>query len=128
MPLAHKLSSMIFIMPNHVEPLERVEKLLNREQLKAWAGKMKKRSVAISLPKVILEVSHDLQVKEVLKENSWALQFFGVGGKIVGRWVIYASHPFSSSSLTMAGKNWTASPGRVANLSSPPRNTWLIWA
>ena len=31
MPLAHKLSSMIFIMPNHVEPLERVEKLLNRD-------------------------------------------------------------------------------------------------
>lgn len=85
MPLAHKLSSMIFIMPNHVEPLERVEKLLNREQLKTWAGKMKKRSVAISLPKVVLEVSHDLQVKEVFKENSWALQFFGVGEKIVGR-------------------------------------------
>lgn len=68
MPLAHKLSSMIFIMPNHVEPLERVEKLLNKEQLKTWAGKMKKRSVAISLPKVVLEVSHDLQVKEVLKQ------------------------------------------------------------
>lgn len=68
MPLAHKLSSMIFIMPNHVEPLERVEKLLNKEQLKTWAGKMKKRSVAISLPKVVLEVSHDLQVKEALKQ------------------------------------------------------------
>lgn len=68
MPLAHKLSSMIFIMPNHVEPLERVEKLLNKEQLKTWTGKMKKRSVAISLPKVVLEVSHDLQVKEVLTQ------------------------------------------------------------
>lgn len=84
MPLAHKLSSMIFIMPNHVEPLERVEKLLNREQLKTWAGKMKKRSVAISLPKVVLEVSHDLQVKKGLKENIWALQFFGVGEKRMG--------------------------------------------
>lgn len=71
-------------MPNHVEPLERVEKLLNREQLKTWAGKMKKRSVAISLPKVVLEVSHDLQVKEGLKENISALQFFGVGEKMVG--------------------------------------------
>uniref|UniRef100_A0A8D0BC06 Serpin H1 n=1 Tax=Salvator merianae TaxID=96440 RepID=A0A8D0BC06_SALMN len=60
MPLAHKLSSMIFIMPHHVEPLERLEKLLTKEQLKTWLGKMKQRAVAISLPKVSLEVSHDL--------------------------------------------------------------------
>ncbi|KAM4699785.1 serpin H1 isoform 1-T2 [Discoglossus pictus] len=61
MPLAHKLSSMIFIMPHHVEPLERVEKLLTREQLKTWLSKMQKRATAVSLPKVSLEVSHDLQ-------------------------------------------------------------------
>ncbi|XP_063807294.1 serpin H1 [Pseudophryne corroboree] len=61
MPLAHKLSSMIFIMPYHVEPLERVEKLLTREQVKTWIGKMQKKAVAVSLPKVSLEVSHDLQ-------------------------------------------------------------------
>ncbi|XP_078514663.1 serpin H1-like [Lissotriton helveticus] len=61
MPLAHKLSSMIFIMPHHVEPLERVEKLLTREQLKTWQGQFQKRAVAISLPKVSVEVSHDLQ-------------------------------------------------------------------
>ncbi|NP_001121311.1 serpin peptidase inhibitor, clade H (heat shock protein 47), member 1, (collagen binding protein 1) L homeolog precursor [Xenopus laevis] len=61
MPLAHKLSSMIFIMPHHVEPLERVEKLLTRENVNGWVGKMKTRAVAVSLPKVSLEVSHDLQ-------------------------------------------------------------------
>ncbi|XP_053312649.1 serpin H1 [Spea bombifrons] len=61
MPLAHKLSSMIFIMPYHVEPLERVEKLLTREQVKTWVGKFQKKAVAVSLPKVNLEVSHDLQ-------------------------------------------------------------------
>lgn len=62
MPLAHKMSSMIIIMPYHVEPLERVEKLLTREQVKTWIGKMQNRAVAVSLPKVSLEVSHDLQV------------------------------------------------------------------
>lgn len=62
MALAHKLSSMIIIMPNHVETLERLEKLLTLEQLKTWLGKLKERAVAISLPKISLEVSHDLHV------------------------------------------------------------------
>ncbi|XP_053564684.1 serpin H1 [Bombina bombina] len=61
MPLAHKLSSMIFIMPYHVEPLERVEKLLTREQVKTWLSKLQKKATAVSLPKVSLEVSHNLQ-------------------------------------------------------------------
>lgn len=61
MPLAHKLSSMIVIMPHHVEPLERVEKLLTREQVKTWLGKMQKKAVAVSLPKISMDVSHDLQ-------------------------------------------------------------------
>ncbi|XP_026880138.2 serpin H1b [Electrophorus electricus] len=61
MPLAHKKSSMIFIMPYHVEPLERLEKLLTHEQLGTWTSKLKERAVAISLPKVSMEVSHDLQ-------------------------------------------------------------------
>ncbi|CAM9579317.1 unnamed protein product [Bubo scandiacus] len=100
MPLAHKLSSMIFIMPNHVEPLERVEKLLNREQLKAWAGKMKKRSVAISLPKVILEVSHDLQkhladlgLTEAIDKTKADLS------KISGKKDLYLSNVFHAAAL-----------------------------
>lgn len=61
MPLAHKLSSLIILMPHHVEPLERLEKLLTQEQLKTWLGKLQKRAVAISLPKGAVEVTHDLQ-------------------------------------------------------------------
>lgn len=61
MPLAHKLSSLIILMPHHVEPLERLEKLLTKEQLKTWMGKMQKKAVAISLPKGVVEVTHDLQ-------------------------------------------------------------------
>ena len=64
MPLAHKLSSLIIIMPHHVEPLERLEKLLTKEQLKIWMGKMQKKAVAISLPKGVVEVTHDLQVRD----------------------------------------------------------------
>lgn len=63
MPLAHKKSSMVFIMPYHVEPLERLEKLLTRKQLDTWMSKMKETAVAISLPKVNMDVSHNLQVR-----------------------------------------------------------------
>ncbi|XP_038617807.1 serpin H1 [Tachyglossus aculeatus] len=61
MPLAHKLSSLIIIMPHHVEPLARLEKLLSRDQLQAWEGKLQRKAVAISLPKGVVEVTHDLQ-------------------------------------------------------------------
>ncbi|XP_043085299.1 serpin H1a [Puntigrus tetrazona] len=61
MALAHKMSSVVFIMPYHVESLERVEKLLTRQQLDTWISKMEQSAVAVSLPKVSLEVSHNLQ-------------------------------------------------------------------
>ncbi|KAL6471470.1 hypothetical protein MHYP_G00201200 [Metynnis hypsauchen] len=61
MPLAHKKSSVILIMPYHVEPLERLEKLLTRKQVDTWLSKLEERAVAISLPKGSIEVSHDLQ-------------------------------------------------------------------
>ena len=63
MPLAHKKSSMIFIMPYHLEPLDRLEKLLTRKQLDTWVGKLEERAVAVSLPKISMEVSHNLQVR-----------------------------------------------------------------
>lgn len=62
MPLGQKQASMIFIMPPRVEPLERLEKLLTREQVDTWISKMENRAVAISLPKIAIEVSHNLQV------------------------------------------------------------------
>ncbi|MEQ2158163.1 Serpin H1, partial [Goodea atripinnis] len=62
MPLAHKKSTVLFIMPYHVESLDRLEKLLSKKQLDTWMGKMKETAVAVSLPKVSMEVSHNLQV------------------------------------------------------------------
>lgn len=64
MPLAHKKSSVVFIMPYHVEPLERLEKMLTKKQLDTWMGKLQKTAVALSMPKVSMEVSHNLRVKD----------------------------------------------------------------
>ncbi|KAM9846364.1 serpin H1a [Aulostomus maculatus] len=61
MPLAHKKSTVVFIMPHHVEPLERLEKMLTKKQLDMWMGKLQQIAVAVSLPKVSMEVSHNLQ-------------------------------------------------------------------
>ncbi|XP_078078763.1 serpin H1b [Mustelus asterias] len=61
MPLAHQLSSMVFIMPYYLQPLDKLEKLLTKEQISTWLGKLQKQAVAISLPKVKLGVSHELQ-------------------------------------------------------------------
>lgn len=67
MPLAHKKSTVLFIMPYHVEPLERLEKMLTKKQLDTWMSKLQKTAVAVSLPKVSMEVSHNLQVNSILK-------------------------------------------------------------
>lgn len=69
MALAHKMSSVVFIMPHHVESLERVEKLLTRQQLNTWISKMEQRAVAVSLPKVSVEVSHNLQVQTICNSS-----------------------------------------------------------
>lgn len=62
MPLGQKQASMILIMPYHLEPLDRLEKLLTRKQVDTWLSKMENKAVAISLPKISLDVSHNLQV------------------------------------------------------------------
>ncbi|XP_072126963.1 serpin H1-like isoform X2 [Mobula birostris] len=86
MPLAHKHSSMIFILPHHVEPLDRAEKLLTKEQLNTWFRKMQTKAVSISLPKAIVEVSHELQkhlqelgLTEAIDKNK--ADFSGITGK-----------------------------------------------
>ncbi|XP_067102835.1 serpin H1b [Osmerus mordax] len=61
MPLGQKQSSMVFIMPYHLAPLEKLEKLLTKQQVETWMSKMEERAVAVSLPKVSVEVSHNLQ-------------------------------------------------------------------
>ncbi|KAK5918648.1 hypothetical protein CgunFtcFv8_003392 [Champsocephalus gunnari] len=60
-PLAHKKSTVVFFMPHHVESLQRLEKLLTQKQLDKWMGALKQTAVAVSLPKVSMEVSHNLQ-------------------------------------------------------------------
>lgn len=62
MPLGQKQASMILIMPYHLEPLERLEKLLTKKQVDIWISKMTNKAVAISLPKISLDVSHNIQV------------------------------------------------------------------
>ncbi|KAK0136631.1 Serpin H1 [Merluccius polli] len=61
MPLGQKQASMIIVMPYYLEPLERLEKLLTREQVDTWISKMENKAVAISMPKIGIEVSHNLQ-------------------------------------------------------------------
>ncbi|XP_067889190.1 serpin H1-like [Heterodontus francisci] len=61
MALAHQLSSMVFVMPYYLQPLDRIEKLLTKDQINSWLGKLQKQAVAISLPKIKLGVSHELQ-------------------------------------------------------------------
>ncbi|XP_035478780.2 serpin H1b isoform X2 [Scophthalmus maximus] len=61
MPLGQKQASMVLIMPYHLESLERLEKLLTRKQVDTWLARAENRAVAISLPKISLEVSHNLQ-------------------------------------------------------------------
>lgn len=62
MPLGQKQASMILIMPYHLEPLERLEKLLTKKQVDTWISKMTSKAVAISLPKISVDVSHNIQV------------------------------------------------------------------
>ena len=68
-PLAHKKSSVVFIMPYNVEPLERVEKLLSGKQLDTWVAKLEEKAVAVSLPKISSEVSHNLQVSQNIQTS-----------------------------------------------------------
>ncbi|XP_012684335.1 serpin H1b [Clupea harengus] len=100
MPLAHKKSSVVFIMPYHVEPLERIEKLLTRKQLDTWMSKMEEKGVAISLPKVNMEVSHNLQkhlaelgLTEAVDKSKADLS------NISGKKDLYLSNVFHASSL-----------------------------
>lgn len=100
MPLAHKKSSMIFIMPFHVEPLERLEKLLSRKQLDTWISKLEETAIALSLPKVGMEVSHKLQkhlgelgLTEALDKSKADLS------KVSGKKGLYVSNVFHASAL-----------------------------
>lgn len=99
MPLGQKQTSMIFIMPYHLEPLDRLEKLLTRKQVDTWISKMENRAVAISLPKISVEVSHNLQVND---RNSYP----------------FADEDSQKRNLCL----------KQIHFLSFSRNTWLSWA
>lgn len=103
MPLGQKQASMVLIMPHHLEPLQRLEKLLTRTQVDTWLGKMENRAVAISLPKISLEVSHNLQkhlaelgLTEVVDKSKADLS------NISGKKDLYLSNAFHASALELA--------------------------
>lgn len=74
MPLGKKQASMILIMPYHLEPLARLEKLLTRKQVDTWMSKMENKAVAISMPKISVDVSHNLQVNGGGFTDEWSKQ------------------------------------------------------
>lgn len=102
MPLGQKQASMTLIMPYHLEPLERLEKLLTRKQVDTWLSKMENRGIAISLPKISLEVSHNLQkhlaelgLTEAVDKSKADLS------NISGKKDLYLSNVFHASALEL---------------------------
>ncbi|TDH04599.1 hypothetical protein EPR50_G00134480 [Perca flavescens] len=100
MPLAHKKSTVVFIMPYHTEPLDRVEKMLTKKQLDTWMGKLQQTAIAVSLPKVSMEVSHNLQksfgklgLTEAVDKSKADLS------KISGKKGLYLASVFHASAL-----------------------------
>ncbi|XP_053187508.1 serpin H1a [Scomber japonicus] len=100
MPLAHKKSTLLFIMPYHVGSLDALEKILTKKQLDTWMGKLKQTAVAVSIPKVSMEVSHNLQkhleklgLTEAVNKSKADLS------KITGKKDLYLSNVFHASAM-----------------------------
>ncbi|XP_031716878.1 serpin H1b isoform X2 [Anarrhichthys ocellatus] len=105
MPLGQKQASMILIMPYHLEPLKRLEKLLTRKQVETWISKMENKAVAITLPKIEVEVSHNLQkhlaelgLTEAVNKSKADLS------NISGKKDLYLSNVFHASALELDTK------------------------
>uniref|UniRef100_A0A8C9V0W8 Serpin domain-containing protein n=1 Tax=Scleropages formosus TaxID=113540 RepID=A0A8C9V0W8_SCLFO len=60
-PLGQNQTSLMILMPFHVEPLERLEKMLTKENLRKWSEQLREQAVAVSLPIVDLNIGHELQ-------------------------------------------------------------------
>ncbi|XP_075876039.1 serpin H1a [Nelusetta ayraudi] len=100
MPLAHKKSSVVFILPYNVETLATLETSLSKKQLDTWMGKLQTTAVAVSLPKVSMEVSHELQkhlkelgLTEAVDKSKADLS------NITGKKDLYLSNVFHASAL-----------------------------
>ncbi|XP_041925551.1 serine (or cysteine) peptidase inhibitor, clade H, member 2 [Alosa sapidissima] len=78
-------SSMLLLLPFHVEGLERLDKLLTLEQLQRWHSKLTTTSIAMSLPKVNLTSALNLQaaLSSLGLADAWdqgKADFSGLGG------------------------------------------------
>ncbi|KAL4630842.1 serpin H1-like [Arapaima gigas] len=60
-PLGQNRTSLVILMPFHVEPLERLEKMLTKENLRRWSEQLREQAVAVSLPIMDLNICHELQ-------------------------------------------------------------------
>ncbi|XP_010789566.1 serpin H1b [Notothenia coriiceps] len=122
MPLGQKQASLILIMPYYLEPLERLEKLLTRKQVDSWISKLENRAVAISLPKIVMEVSHNLQkhlaelgLTEAVDKTKADLS------NISGKKDLYLSNVFHASAMEMdvTGNPFDTSIYSSGKLSNP---------
>ncbi|CAN9511550.1 unnamed protein product [Ophioblennius macclurei] len=102
MPLGQKQASMIMIMPYQLETLDRLEKLLTKKQVDTWLSKMENKAVAISMPKISVEVSHNLQkhlaelgLTEAVDKSKADLS------NISGKKDLYLSNVFHASALEL---------------------------
>ncbi|KAL2079075.1 hypothetical protein ACEWY4_024819 [Coilia grayii] len=59
-------ASMLLLLPFHVEGLDRLDKLLSLELLRSWHSKLANASVALSLPRVNLSSSLNLQCSSIV--------------------------------------------------------------
>ncbi|XP_057676092.1 serpin H1a [Corythoichthys intestinalis] len=122
MPLALKKSSLVFIMPNQVDSLDGVEKMLTKKQLDSWMSKLQQTAVAVSLPKVSMEVSHNLEkhleklgLTEVVNKSKADLS------KISGKKDLYLSSVFHAATIELAteGNEMDTSIFNTDKLKSP---------
>ncbi|XP_078472584.1 serpin H1 [Lampetra planeri] len=61
MQLKGSLESLLIALPLHTESLERLEKLLTKQQLEEWTSKLQKKTIAVSMPKGLLQGSADIK-------------------------------------------------------------------
>ncbi|XP_074497578.1 serpin H1b [Sebastes fasciatus] len=122
MPLGQKQASMIYIMPRYLEPLKRLEKLLTRKQVDTWISKLENKAVAISIPRIAVEVSHNLQkhladlgLTDAVDKAKADLS------NISGKKDLYLSNFFHASALEMdvKGNPFNASIYGSGKLSDP---------
>ncbi|KAK2862752.1 hypothetical protein Q5P01_002285 [Channa striata] len=106
-PLLGNKASLVLLLPFHVENLDRVEKLLNPEQLSKWLEKTSRTSVSISLPRA--NISSTLSLQKPLSAlgltDAWdqkVADFSGVSDKSKGK--LHLGGVFHWASLELAAE------------------------